>query len=44
MGLAVNQTGNAVTVDAYAQKTSLRLGVSTDAVRSEFSKAVFSAG
>ena len=40
MGLAVNQTGNAVTVDAYAQKTSLRLGVSTDAVRSEFSKAV----
>lgn len=40
MGLAVNQTGNAVTVDAYAQKTSLRLGVSADAVRSEFSKAI----
>ena len=40
MGLAVNQTGNAVTVDAYAQETSLRLGVSADAVRSEFSKAV----
>ena len=40
MGLAVNQTRNAVTIDAYAQKTSLRLGVSVDAVRSEFSKAV----
>lgn len=40
MGLTVNQTGNAVTVDAYAQKTSLRLGVSVNAVRSEFSKAV----
>lgn len=40
MGLAVNQTRNAVTVDDYAQKTSLRLGVSADAVRSEFSKSV----
>lgn len=40
MGLAVNQTRNAVTIDDYAQKTSLRLGVSADAVRSEFSKAV----
>lgn len=40
MGLAVNQTGNAVTVDVYAQKTSLRLDVSADAVRREFSKAV----
>lgn len=40
MGLAVNQTGNAVTVDAYAQETSVRLGVSQEAVRSEFSKAV----
>ena len=40
MGLAVNQTGNAATVDTYAQKTSLRLGVSQDAVRIEFSKAV----
>ena len=40
MGLAVNQTGNAVTVDAYAQKTSFRLGVSVEAVWSEFSKAV----
>lgn len=40
MGLAVNQTGNAVTIDDYAQKTSLRLGVSQEAVRIEFSKAV----
>lgn len=40
MGLAVNQTGNAVTADAYAQETSVRLGVSVEAVRSEFSKAV----
>ena len=40
MGLAVNQTGNAVTIDNYVQKTSLRLGVSAEAVRSEFSKVV----
>lgn len=40
MGLAVNQTRNAVTIDDYAQKTSLRLGVSQEAVRIEFSKAV----
>lgn len=40
MGLAVNQTDNEVTIDNYVQKTSLRLGVSVEAVRSEFSKAV----
>ncbi|MCS1408598.1 MAG: DNA primase [Verrucomicrobia subdivision 3 bacterium] len=40
MGLAVNKTGNAVLVDTYAQKTSVRLGVSVEAVRSEFTKAI----
>ncbi|TAL06006.1 MAG: DNA primase, partial [Verrucomicrobia bacterium] len=38
MGEAVKKTGNQVLVDKYAQKTALRLGVSPDAVRSEFKK------
>jgi DNA primase len=35
---AVHKTGNGVLVDKYAQKTALRLGVSPEAVRKEFSK------
>jgi len=38
MAEAVNKTGNVVLIDKYAQKTALRLGVSPDAVRSEFRK------
>ncbi|HEX5398936.1 MAG TPA: DNA primase, partial [Verrucomicrobiae bacterium] len=38
MAEAVNKTGNLVLVDAYAQKTALRLGVSPEAVRTEFKK------
>ncbi len=44
MGVAVNRTGNAVVIDTYAQKTSLRLGVQVGAIRSEFAKAVSRAG
>lgn len=38
MAEAVHKTGSAVLVDTYAQKTALRLGVSTEAVRTEFKK------
>jgi DNA primase len=38
MAEAVHKTNNTVLVDAYAQKTALRLGVSTEAVRAEFKK------
>jgi DNA primase len=38
MAEAVGKTGSAVTVDKYAQKTALRLGVSPEAVRAEFKK------
>ena len=38
MAEAVHKTGDAVQIDAYAQKTALRLGVAVDAVRKEFSK------
>jgi DNA primase len=38
MAEAVHKTGNVVLVDTYAQKTALRLGVSPEAVRAEFSK------
>jgi hypothetical protein len=38
MGEAVHKTGNGVLIDKYAQKTALRLGVSPDAVRTEFKK------
>ena len=38
MAEAVHKTANTVLVDAYAQKTALRLGVSTEAVRAEFKK------
>ena len=38
MAEAVRKTGSAVLVDKYAQKTALRLGVSPEAVRKEFSK------
>jgi DNA primase len=38
MAEAVHKTGNVVLVDKYAQKTALRLGVSPEAVRTEFSK------
>jgi DNA primase len=36
MGEAVAKTHSAVMFDTYAQKTALRLGVNSDAVRSEF--------
>jgi DNA primase len=39
MADAVQKTGNGVLIDKYAQKTALRLGVSPDAVRSEFKKS-----
>jgi DNA primase len=39
MAEAVHKTGNVVLIDKYAQKTALRLGVSSDAVRAEFKKA-----
>jgi DNA primase len=35
---AVHKTNNSVLIDAFAQKTALRLGVSSDAVRTEFRK------
>ena len=38
MAEAVHKTGNAVLIDNYAQKTALRLGVSPEAVRTEFAK------
>jgi len=38
MAEAVRKTGNQVLTDTYAQKTALRLGVSSDAVRAEFRK------
>jgi len=38
MAEAVHKTGSAVLEDKYAQKTALRLGVSPEAVRSEFKK------
>jgi DNA primase len=38
MAEAVRKTGSAVTMDRYAQKTALRLGVSPEAVRAEFKK------
>lgn len=38
MAEAVQKTGNPVLVDKYAQKTALRLGVTPEAVRREFSK------
>jgi DNA primase len=38
MGEAVRMTGDAVLIDTYAQRTSQRLGVSVDSVRTEFSK------
>jgi DNA primase len=38
MAEAVHKTGNLVLIDTYAQKTALRLGVSPEAVRAEFSK------
>jgi hypothetical protein len=38
MAESVHKTGNGVLIDIYAQKTALRLGVSTESVRSEFKK------
>src|SRR5437667_7621695 len=38
MGEALDKTRNAVLADTYAQKTAQRLGVSTEAVRTEFKK------
>jgi DNA primase len=38
MADAVNKTRNYVLIDNYAQKTALRLGVRTEAVRAEFQK------
>jgi DNA primase len=38
MAGAVHKTGSAVLEDKYAQKTALRLGVATEAVRAEFKK------
>lgn len=38
MAEAVHKTNNTVLIDKYAQKTALRLGVSVDAVRTEFRK------
>jgi DNA primase len=38
MAEAVHKTGNRVLMDAYAQKTALRLGVVPEAVRAEFAK------
>ncbi|HEY1170912.1 MAG TPA: DNA primase [Verrucomicrobiae bacterium] len=38
MSEALGKANNAVTTDKYAQKTAFRLGVSTDAVRKEFSR------
>ncbi|HVU27899.1 MAG TPA: DNA primase [Verrucomicrobiae bacterium] len=38
MAEAVHKTSSAVLIDTYAQKTALRLGVSTESVRAEFKK------
>jgi DNA primase len=38
MAEALHKTGNAVTLDTFAQKTALRLGVAPEAVRAEFKK------
>jgi DNA primase len=38
MAEAVHKTGNNVLIDKFAQKTALKLGVSVDAVRTEFKK------
>lgn len=38
MGEALHKTGNAVTMDSFAQRTALRLGVTPEAVRAEFKK------
>jgi DNA primase len=38
MAEAIYKTGSTVLIDKYAQKTALRLGVTPDAVRSEFKK------
>ncbi len=38
MAEALHKTGNSVLLDTHAQKTALRLGVSVDAVRKEFTK------
>jgi len=38
MGEALLKTGSAVTIDAFAQKTALRLGVQPEAVRAEFKR------
>jgi len=38
MSEAVHKTGNGVLIDTYAQKTALRLGVSSESVRAEFKK------
>jgi DNA primase len=38
MAEAIHKTGSAVLIDTYAQKTALRLGVSTESVRAEFKK------
>lgn len=38
MAEALHKTGNAVTLDAFAQRTALRLGVTPEAVRAEFKK------
>jgi DNA primase len=38
MAEAVYKTGNTVLIDKFAQKTALRLGVSVEAVRTEFKK------
>ena len=38
MAGAVNKSGNGVLIDKYAQRTALRLGVTPDAVRTEFKK------
>lgn len=39
MGEAVRKTRNAVLIEKYSQKTALKLGVSQQAVRTEFAKA-----
>ena len=39
MSEAVNKTRNVVLIDKHAQKTALRLGVTADAVRTEFRKS-----
>jgi hypothetical protein len=43
MAEALAKAGNDVVIDKYMQKTALKLGVSTDAVRSDFRKQMKSA-